>query len=306
MPFPDDFCSTGDTTLGWAFGCSRTGASHISTGRPCEDAYAISSGSAGAVPSLAIAVADGHGDPRHDQSRIGAGIAVQAALEELAAFHRMYLGLYPAQAFRAAFKNDFPRRLTRRWREMVDRDAEQRNSALAGNPGDQIYVRYGTTLIAALVVEDMILAGQIGDGDLILVRPDGSIEAPLPRDPGLVGSETHSLSSRDAHLLWRTVTLDRGEGGVIIAATDGISDSFEGPDSEEFFVFIQSIVDRVRTYGMENVARSVSQWLDRYSAIASGDDMTLVYACIHPAPAGEQKTTEADKQEPVLKPFEGW
>jgi serine/threonine protein phosphatase PrpC len=133
-----------------------------------------------------------------------------------------------------------------------------------------------------MVVSDMILIGQIGDGDIVLVRPDGSIECPIPSDPSLVGKETHSLSSRDAHLLWRTATLDRGPGGVLVAATDGVSDSFDGSEGEEFVRFLKSLVARIREFGMESVAGSLQTWLDRYSELASGDDMTLVFVCINP------------------------
>ena len=95
------------------------------------------------------------------------------------------------------------------------------------------------------------------------------------------GTETRSLSSKDAHLLFRTSTLDRGPGGVLIAATDGVSDSFDGSDGEEFKKFILSLVSRIQEFGIENVAGSMKAWLDRYSGLASGDDMTLVFVCIN-------------------------
>ncbi|MFA5221842.1 MAG: PP2C family serine/threonine-protein phosphatase [Methanoregula sp.] len=306
MPIPQEFSCSCETSLGWAFGCSRRGASHLHAQKSCEDAYAVWSGSLGATPALAIAVADGHGDVRHDQSQSGAGIAVHAALEEIMLFCRIHLPEPGHVELCADFKTAFPRRITRRWREMVEEDAGRRGigAGTADHPDDPLPVRYGTTLIVALVLSDAILLGQIGDGDLLLLRHDGVIEAPLPKDPALTGKETHSLSSKDAHLLWRTATLDRDAGGVLIAATDGVSDSFGGSDSEEFLVFIRSLVGRVRTYGIENVARAMAGWLDRYSVIASGDDMTLVYATIHPSRAPDQPVTP--REEPISKPSEGW
>jgi len=307
MPSPEEFSCTADTSLGWVFGCSRTGAAHARAGRPCEDAYALWSGSSGARPCIACAVADGHGDPRHDLSRTGAALAVDAAVSELATFHRSYAdGNIPRQQFRAGFKSDFPRRVTRRWREMVVQDAGHNSLPLEPVPSpdekDRLFIRYGTTLIATLVAEDSLLFAQIGDGDLVLVRPDGSIEFPLPRDPVVAGNETHSLSSPDAHLLWRTAILDRGDGGVLLAATDGISDSFAGAESEEFTVFVKSLADRIRTYGTEAVAAAMAGWLDRYSAMASGDDMTLVWACINPE---SRRSPGPDAGAPV-SPGEGW
>lgn len=289
-----DFQCTSEASLGWAFGCSRTGASHISSGRPCEDAFALFSGSSGAKPCIAIAVADGHGDPRHDLSRTGSALAVQAAIDELVVFQRLHLHDVPGLTIRAEFKADFPRRTSRRWREAVSEDSGWKNpdKAQPETCGQSEISRYGSTLIAAMVVSDMILISQIGDGDVVLVRPDGSIECPIPTDPLLVGKETHSISSRDAHLLWRTATLDRGEGGVLIVATDGVSDSFDGPEGEEFLRFIKSLVARIREFGMESVAGSMKNWLDRYSALASGDDMTLVFVCINAVSADDNNLTE--------------
>jgi hypothetical protein len=201
----------------------------------------------------------------------------------------------PQHSVRAEFKTDFPRRVSRRWREAVTNDARQRTLHNAEETSETSYTRYGSTLIAAMITLDTILLGQIGDGDVVLVRPDGSIECPIPRDPDLIGTETRSLSSRDAHLLWRTTTLDRGPGGVLIAATDGVSDSFDGSEGVEFRKFIQSLVARIRQYGIENVAGAMSGWLDRYSELASGDDMTLVFVCINGIP--DQKTSSLGASE---------
>lgn len=298
---PRPFLCACDPALGWAFGCSRTGASHIRSNRPCEDAFALWSGSSGAIPCIAIAIADGHGDPRHDQSRTGSALAVQAAVDELAAFQRMHMHTIPQHILRSEFKADFPRRATRRWRESVQADARQREISLSpsGSTGADEYVRYGSTLISALIVADTILIGQIGDGDVVLVRPDGTVECPIPCDTRLVGNATQSLSSRDAHLLWRTATLDRGAGGVLIAATDGVSDSFDGSEGKEFLKFTKSLVARVNEFGIESVAGSMQGWLDRYSELASGDDMTLVFVCINPS-----KESSAPAKEPEAAPEE--
>jgi serine/threonine protein phosphatase PrpC len=289
-----------DPAIGWAFGCSRTGASHIHSSRPCEDAFALCCGSSGALPWLVIAIADGHGDLRHDQSGTGSALAVQAAVDELIDFYRMHIYTVPQHIMRSEFKADFPRRVTRRWRESVQDDAGLRKISLlpAGCPRPDEYVRYGSTLISALIVADTILIGQIGDGDVVLVRPDGTVECPIPCDTWLVGKETQSLSSRDAHLHWRTATLDRGAGGVLIAATDGVSDSFDGSEGEEFLKFVKSLVARVNEFGIENVAGSMGNWLDRYSELASGDDMTVVFVSINPV----ERTGVPMLSEPVETP----
>lgn len=294
------FHGASEPSLGWAFGCNRTGAAHLAASRPCEDSFALWSGSSGAVPCIAIAVADGHGDPRHDQSQTGSALAVHAAIDELIEFHRMHMHTLPEHALRSEFKADFPRRVTRRWREFVQSDSVRRGIFRPRNAGTGLdeYERYGSTLITSLLLDDSILIGQIGDGDILLVRPDGSVECPISSETGLIGKETYSLSSRDAHLLWRVATLDRADGGVLIVATDGVSDSFDGSEGPEFLKFVKSLVARVQEFGIENVAGSMKNWLDRYSELASGDDMTLVYVSINPkeeiTPPGNRESVEPD------------
>jgi serine/threonine protein phosphatase PrpC len=233
-------------------------------------------------------------------SMTGASLAVQAAVDELTAFHRMRVHTVPPHILRSEFKADFPRRITRRWREYVQADAASREIA---GPESDPYIRYGSTLITALIVADTILIGQIGDGDIVIVRPDGTIESPIPSETWLVGKETHSLSSRDAHLLLRTATLDRGNGGVLIVATDGVSDSFDSTAGGEFSTFVKSLVDRVKDFGIESVAGSMAGWLDRYSELASGDDMTIVFVSINPDESNlpaDMQALEPDDKTPGL------
>jgi hypothetical protein len=302
MPKQDEFVCASNTGLGWAFGTSRIGASHRKNSHPCEDAFALWSGAAGAVPCIAVAVSDGHGDPRHDLSRTGAALAVQSAVEELVRFHRMHLHDTPPKLIRSEFRADFPRRVSRRWRESVIEDAGRRELSSGGTEETRagIFTRYGSTLIAASVIADTILIGQIGDGDIILVRSDGTVKCPILGATLLMGSEPRSLSSRDAHLLFRTATLDRAEGGVLIAATDGVSDSFDGSEGPEFMKFIRSLVARIGQYGVENVADAMSGWLDRYSELASGDDMTLVFVLIRPMTPDQDLPQPKSSAEPSL------
>jgi hypothetical protein len=44
-------------------------------------------------------------------------------------------------------------------------------------------------------------------------------------------------------------------------------------------------------------------WLDRYSALASGDDMTLVFVCINPVERSEPPTRNGNA---IRQALEGW
>lgn len=199
MTDPRPALSLGDPALGWAFACSRTGASHLRAGKVCQDAYALSSGSVAGTSFLVAAVADGHGDARHDRSHCGSALAVRAAMEELAAMLPHHVAEGAWSQLRTGFEANFPRRLGTRWREAVLADNRDRPPAIhpSGDKGE-VLTRYGTTLLATLAVGDLLLLAQLGDGCVLLVRPDGVVERPLASDGHEVGTVTDSLCSPEA------------------------------------------------------------------------------------------------------------
>jgi serine/threonine protein phosphatase PrpC len=277
--------------LGWVFGCSRRGASHVRKGKPCQDSYALWSGSAQESSSLIAAVADGHGDHLHDLSQIGASLATRAAVQELLS----------SREDDEEFSRSFPRQITDRWRGCVEQDAETRPGALVpGMDQDGIIRRYGTTLLVARVSPRFLYLGQIGDGDIILLGADARLSYPLAAEQELIGLSTYSLASRNAESLWKTAVLPRGEGGLLLLASDGLSDSFGGSDHPEFQRFVRSLRERIDEYGIGKVAGSLPHWLTQFSERGSGDDITLVLADILPAPgeegdpANQQSTEDTD------------
>jgi len=239
---------------------------------------------------MVMAVADGHGDRRHDLSHRGAALAVEAGVEEV------------VQSLSAAASGDpgttaapLTARVTDRWARKVLADAAGTGGGSGGDPeGDPhpVLTRYGTTLLLAVATRERILLAQLGDGDILMVRPDGRVESPLEKDPALLGSVTHSLSSRNVQECWHTAEIPGNGGGVLLLATDGLSDSFAGPGEEEFLTFARSLVDRIHEFGIERVAGSLPAWLESFSRQGSGDDITVALAWLEPEKAvgqdGEQ------------------
>jgi serine/threonine protein phosphatase PrpC len=279
----NEFLSTCSATLGWAFGTSRRGGQHAGAGTVCQDAFAAWSGSFRSRPCILVAVADGLGDEQYDRSDTGAALAVRAGIDEMIAFFQAYAGAASSAQLGAWFRADFPRRVTRRWRSYVAADREARGKQSGDDPDElATCARYGTTLLAGMATEEAILLGQIGDGDIRIVRPSGETLVPFRPDPAVVGKATHSLASRDAHLLWQTAAYSRDEGAAVLLATDGLPDSFGGDGDAEYARFAGSFLDRIRTFGVEEVASQLPVWLDRYSLAGSGDDVTLALIRINP------------------------
>lgn len=276
--------------LGWTFGCSRRGASHVRKGKPCQDSYILWSGSTQEASSLIAAVADGHGDQLHDLSQIGAFIATQVAVQELLSSW--------SEDEREEFCRDFPRQVTDRWRRCVERDAESRLGAQIQGVDETVIRRYGTTLLVTRVSSCSIFLGQIGDGDIIMLGADARLTYPLAAEQELIGLSTYSLASRNAVSLWKTAVLPRSEGGLLLLASDGLSDSFGGSDHPEFQRFVRSLRERINEYGIEKVAGSLPRWLTQFSERGSGDDITLVLADILPTPTKER---EEENQQQVIE-----
>ena len=271
--------------LGWACGCTRRGSSHARDGRPCQDAHALWSSSFLGEPLLVLAVADGHGGERHDLSHCGAALAVQAAVGEVIASLPSLSGGGGWRPVPRGDGGELHHRVTERWKAEVKADAERRTGLSTGEEaGKELFTRYGSTLLVSIVDGSECWVGQIGDGDILLVRPDGSVEAPLPKDEELLGTVTYSLSSREAPALWRTARFPVWPGGLLVMATDGLSDSFEDPENG-IRVFARSLSERVASFGIERIGAALPGWLDGYSRDGSGDDMTIAIALLNP-PAG--------------------
>jgi hypothetical protein len=222
-------------------------------------------------------------------------LAVQAAIDELLGLQTHYRSPGASSSLFNTFKMDFPRRLGRRWREAVIGDARSRLAEGSGEEREdpELFSRYGTTLLAALVVGDTLLVGQIGDGTAMLLGPDAGVDCPLACANEDVGIVTDSLCSAGADRLWRTAVRDCSAGGLLFLSTDGLVNAFV--DEQQLFAFTRSFKERISEFGLLQVASSLPSWLDHYSDQGSGDDITLAVLMIQPeSPARKTEREAAD------------
>ena len=237
-----------------------TGANHRRSGKPCQD----EAGACAVGDAVAVAVADGHGTSVHADA--GAGMAV---CEALAASIRFAQATRPAAAdirvVQQSAREVFRVRLVRAWRERVRAAAGDADAPLAD---------YGSTVLTALAAPDYLLIGQLGDGDVLLVGPDGAVEAPLPDGPESFGDETESLCLPGAEHAMRTRALPAPEAGsLLLLATDGYSKSYES--DADFRRIGADYLDRVRRDGIDAVAARLPRYLDNVTMRGSGDDVAL-------------------------------
>ncbi|WP_083977588.1 protein phosphatase 2C domain-containing protein [Kitasatospora azatica] len=244
-------------------------------------------GGVGRSFGVLVAVADGHGSAAHTRSHQGAKFAVEVFLELAAEFARLALDGGSALAqLRTQAQQRMPWNIVRAWEQRCAQDLredplEGRPAPAAGEkPSRRDLVPYGSTLLGAVITPGLVVAWQLGDGELTLVNLDGT--GPLlplaPEQPEL-GDETDSLCSRDAAQLirvhWSPIAGAAQPPGLLMLSTDGLSKSFA--DQSGFEEFATGLYQRLEQGGPGPVRAQLGQWLSQ-AATYSGDDTTLVAA----------------------------
>ncbi|PSL43584.1 serine/threonine protein phosphatase PrpC [Salsuginibacillus halophilus] len=263
----------GTFTKGVYAAASEIGASHIAQGMPCQDACKTGEGR-GWFPYTIVAVADGHGDQRHDLSDIGAATAVEVAVRELSNSWHHYK-LY-RKSFHDFFCYDAGRRIVRAWRQAITHCAE--TAGVTARPGRSVYERYGTTVQVAMWANGYVLMAKVGDGEMRFSSDGISLQNPFVAPSDLDSQTTHSLAMKDASRVWQTAVYpEPAPGGYVFVSTDGLSNSF--PTDQDYNAYVQQLYNVVETHGLEAVSRSWPSWFSSYTHAGSGDDITAGMIC---------------------------
>jgi len=228
------------------------------------------------------AVADGHGHQRHFRAERGARIAVEQACQRAA-------DLEVPSNFNAADLGSFGREtlvpsILDAWRGAVAADYREntftsREEEIRAAANDDPVIAYGTTLIVTLLGQRWVLVAQIGDGDVVCIRADGTVESPVPRDPLLDGRHTTSLCQTSALESFRIAVIDRADPRflALLLATDGFANAQVAEPWES--AVGADVASMLRSHGPRWVGRRLPSWTDRCaSSEGSGDDTTVVLA----------------------------
>ncbi|WP_405608890.1 protein phosphatase 2C domain-containing protein [Streptomyces sp. NBC_01508] len=254
-----------------------------------------------------LAVADGHGSRAHFRSDLGARWAVEAftTCARVYAHEALRRGDDAANWPRLlAEARTLPQQVVHAWRRRVllheaNSPAHGGHATPAGTAptttgtatappagatagptagpasGADLAV-YGSTLIGAVLTERLLICWQLGDGDIVLVDPDGTTHMPFYTGPDM-GDETESLCEpeawRKARLHWQPLT--GGPPPGVLLSTDGLSKSFA--DHEGFLAFASGVRSRAASHGVAAVQAQLPDWLG-HAAKYSGDDATLAGA----------------------------
>ena len=250
------------------------GPRHVRTGRGNEDALGWRSfdGRPGGLRTVA-AVSDGHGSDLCPRSERGANLAVQAAV--LAA--EEVVGSGPEGGEDRALQ--VVRQTRRLWLSAVDRDlahrplpTEQRMRITEGGGGDE-RIAYGCTLLVCAVTDTEVLLGQVGDGEIAALAPDGSGWFPLGPNPQQQPGASDSLFLPGADERARTAVLDPAVPSLVMLMTDGCSNAYSSTD--ELLTVGAETVRLERGTGLRRATLTLESWLVS-TAERTEDDATLV------------------------------
>lgn len=275
-----------------AFACTVTGASHLKSGTPCQDASAVYADQEGRY-YIAV-VSDGHGDRTCVRSDRGSAFAVSSALENLRIFGDSLTGedsrladILPTSKHEDMVVRKLTDAILYGWRTRVLKDLEENPLSeeeldAAGRygekyrKGERLEHAYGATLIAALWTRDQLLMIQQGDGQLDLFLSDDSVQTPVPWDDRCYANVTTSICDTDAADSFRHLLLDLEQVPVIACCigSDGVEDSFANP-AGRFHFYRQILAASVDPDRKETFAADLKETLQDLTARGSGDDTSV-------------------------------
>ena len=284
-------------------GESVRGASHIRNDLPNQDAFEICEN------PLIIAVADGHGSAKCPYSDLGAQFAVASgieAIQQIISKHSPPSEILSFLASKDILNELIPKNIYKLWKSKVDDDInadsitiikddecseiitidkvenaespESESIKKESPPSKKDYLQYGATLLIVCIIENSAFFWQIGDGDLVVIHSDGSLDEPIPIDNRLLGNETTSLCRINAWQDFRSYVMPiiNKPPKAIFLVTDGYKNSFKEP--EGFDKALDDIYSFIQTDGEDSVKDNLADWLNEASQSGSGDDITLVLA----------------------------
>ncbi len=255
---------------------TERGAAHRASGAPNQDAVAaFPIGPGGAV----AAVADGHGHGRHFRSARGAQMAVTVAGR---AAHDLAPRLDAVRTLPQAeeeMRGVLVPGIVRHWREAVHEDVaadpfSRGEDAVRGR--DDVTIAYGTTLLLAIAWGEWLLLTQIGDGDIVAIRPDGTALLPVPGDPRLDGRHTTSLCMPGAENSFRAGAVDTSRTALlgVLLATDGYGNAQVARDWEA--AVSADLAGLIAIHPAQWLASQLPAWVARCASLdGSADDTTI-------------------------------
>jgi len=273
-----------------SFAVTKTGGSHITRGKECQDFSWKDDGKDAGV-SFAI-VADGHGECNCFRSGKGAELAAACAATVIEKFVKLHEAekSFSHDDFENAIRN-LAEHIIAFWQVAVDDDYNahpfsQKEILQADKThrkkfeaGDDIFIAYGTTLIAAAITERYWFGIHIGDGRLTALYPDGSFDQPVPWDERCYQNVTTSMCEDDAFESMRiyfSFHNEKAPPAVVFLCSDGVDDNFPSEGNEKhLFELYREIALSFAEEGFDYGSKHLDITVDYYTANGKKDDTSI-------------------------------
>lgn len=264
------------------FGASVQGASHIRSGRECQDSLKKVILDEDAV---ILAVADGHGSESCPYSKTGSFAAVNVFCKIMGDYLETYAG--QTETLFTFLKREGDTKIAQEidteWKRRILRLHKKcRREISVGADGiidrDAVYKLYGSTLLGLVITGEFLFAFQLGDGDIMKVSESG-VYSVIEADK-ILGTETHSLSKAESWKKAITLIRKREENErkpvMYLLSSDGLSNSYK--NEEEFQKTCADYYALLKEHGVKAVSDRLKAWLQETSEMGCGDDITALFA----------------------------
>lgn len=255
---------------------SVRGASHVRSDMECQDYSAVFAGKNYAV----CVVCDGHGGTKHFRSAEGAKIAVDIAENAIKKFVVSYTKSQSNNNDELLLQ--LKKNIIYLWNEEITshydiypfmtNELERLDERDKRHIQNNVESAYGTTLIAVVITDRMSFGIQIGDGDCVCQKEDGTLVCPIPEDENLIFNITTSLCSRSALKSFRHFWSDEPFVSALVS-TDGVKNSFS---NENYYLdFCKTVIQSLHDDGGDIAENELIGFLESLTNNGSGDDVSI-------------------------------
>ncbi len=193
---------------------SVIGTTHLKDGRPCQDAFRISTESRSTV----MAISDGHGGNAYCRSDTGASIACTAAAFAVKTTDHSDLPLAIKRAYDFQVQN-----------HLSEHPLNDEERALLGENAP--HVAYGATLLLTVIGDNEVKIIQLGDGEIHVLGANGRFLTALPEDEDCYNNFTSSLCYPEEEALnhFRILRYEEKPAAILM-----FSDGYKSPYSRPY------------------------------------------------------------------------
>jgi serine/threonine protein phosphatase PrpC len=310
---------------------SHKGAKHKGN-EPCQDASSSSNSSSN--NAKIVIVADGHGSSTCFRSDIGSQKAIDATKSTVKFFLKKLPRTITDPRYLEIQLSKMVKQIINKWLATVIE--HEKDNPLQDDPRLQLIAEkykerylnkpdyrchaYGTTLMVAVMSDNLWFGFQVGDGKCVALYEDGMWEMPIPWDSRCVFNMTTSICDDDSLSSFRYWFGIKATGGgyteygydangqleyertssrplAIFIASDGVDDSYPIVNNDKYVKnFYRNRIVRLAENGFDSFKNEVNEFAKYFADRGSRDDVSIAGIVIKDFKGRENMVTQMKKE----------